>query len=343
MATFQKRGTRWRAIVRKKGHPAQSKSFTTKVQAQRWAAQIELDIENGVFSATEPGLTLTVAELCKLHVKHLERSNDHRHDTQMRSNSKVVSEAFECTLADLSLAMVREFAEARVNVDKVSPATVRHNLMFLSGAISTGVYEAGVPESLRNDYRSWLSVLKRSGLSRPPVSRDRRISPEELDLIYTHVQHNNALVRISYRHVIEFAIESCMRLGEICRLKWEDYDAGKSTIIIRDRKHPTDKKGNHQTVPLLAGAKRIIEEMPRQGEFIFPYSAESVSAGFRRICKFCEITDLKFHDLRHEGVSRLFEKGMPIQEVAMISGHKDWSSLRRYTNLRPADVAEKWS
>ena len=114
-------------------------------------------------------------------------------------------------------------------------------------------------------------------------------------------------------------------------------------MVIRDRKHPTSKKGNHQTVPLLSEAKAVIERMPRKDERIFPYSSDSVSTGFRRITKQCEIENLKFHDFRHEGISRLFEKGMAIQEVAMISGHKSWSSLRRYTNLRPSDIAQKWS
>jgi len=296
-----------------------------------------------VFSVTAPGLSLMVRELCALHAKHLERDNDHRHDVRVKSNSKMVSEAFDCTLADLNYEAVRDWAQARVNVDGVSPTTVKHNLMFLSGAIATGVHEAGVPAELHLKYKNWVESLKRGGYALPPVSRDRRLEVGELDKIFNHVEHNNALVKILYRPLIEFAIASCMRLGEICRIRWDDYDADNSTIVIRDRKHPTAKAGNHQTVPLLADAKAVIDSMPRKGERIFPYSADSVSTGFRRITTFVKIENLKFHDLRHEGISLLFEKGMPIQEVAMISGHRDWASLRRYTNLRPADVAEKWS
>lgn len=51
-----------------------------------------------------------------------------------------------------------------------------------------------------------------------------------------------------------------------------------------------------------------------------------------------KIEDLRFHDLRHEGTSRLFEAGLSIERVALVTGHKDWRMLRRYTNLKPEDL-----
>jgi len=50
---------------------------------------------------------------------------------------------------------------------------------------------------------------------------------------------------------------------------------------------------------------------------------------------------LRFNDMRHEGISRLFEKGFQIPEVALVSGHKDWKMLKRYTNLRPENLLKK--
>src|SRR5208282_6819713 len=53
------------------------------------------------------------------------------------------------------------------------------------------------------------------------------------------------------------------------------------------------------------------------------------------------IENLHFHDLRHEATSRLFEKGLAIQEVAAITGHKTWAMLKRYTHPRPEDLLRK--
>ena len=88
-------------------------------------------------------------------------------------------------------------------------------------------------------------------------------------------------------------------------------------------------------------SQSIIEAQARIDDRVFPYGSESVSNGFRRICRHLEIEDLHFHDLRHEGISRLFERGYQIQEVAMVSGHRDWGSLRRYVNLKASDLSRK--
>jgi integrase len=74
--------------------------------------------------------------------------------------------------------------------------------------------------------------------------------------------------------------------------------------------------------------------MPRVKPEIFPYSTDAISAAFTRACKILGIKDLRFHDLRHEGISRLFEIGRTIPQVAAVSGHRSWSSLKRYTHIR---------
>jgi integrase len=74
---------------------------------------------------------------------------------------------------------------------------------------------------------------------------------------------------------------------------------------------------------------------------IFPYRGASVSAAFQRAAKMCGIHDATLHDLRHEGISRLFEAGLNIPEVSLISGHSSWASLKRYTQIQPAHVLEK--
>ena len=50
---------------------------------------------------------------------------------------------------------------------------------------------------------------------------------------------------------------------------------------------------------------------------------------------------LHFHDLRHEGISRLFEKGLTTEEVMQMSGHRTYAMLARYTHLRTDTLAAK--
>lgn len=126
-----------------------------------------------------------------------------------------------------------------------------------------------------------------------------------------------------------------MRLSEIMNLRWEDMNETKKTILIRSRKHPFMKATNHQTVPLLGDAFTIVMGQSREDPFIFPYNPDSVSAAFERACDALKIDDLRFHDLRHEGVSRLFEKGYSAMEVMMVSGHRDVNSLKRYLQIAP--------
>jgi integrase len=136
-----------------------------------------------------------------------------------------------------------------------------------------------------------------------------------------------------------------MRQDEICRLTWRDVDTATRTVIIRDRKDPRTKSGNHQRVPLLNAtgidAWQLLQEQAKASgnrDRVFPYNGRSVGTAFRRACRELGIDDLHFHDLRHEAASRLFEAGFAIEHVALVTGHRDWKMLKRYTHLRPEDL-----
>lgn len=146
--------------------------------------------------------------------------------------------------------------------------------------------------------------------------------------------------------IIPFAIATAMRLGEIVSIRWSDLNEEKKTVIIRDRKDPKNKMGNDKAVPLLPDAWEIVKRQPRSkddspDDRIFPYLADTVSSTFPRACNELGIVDLRFHDFRHEGTSRLFEMGYQIQEVAIFTGHKSWNSLRRYTQIKPESLHQQ--
>mgnify|MGYP003674437230 FL=1 len=172
--------------------------------------------------------------------------------------------------------------------------------------------------------------------------RERRPSLEELDQIFNAVLANKRQ-KIPVITISVFAIYSCRRLSEICRLRWSDLNVSESTILVREMKHPRKKKGNNVTVNLPPEALKIILSMPRTSEFIFPYNPRSAGTAFRRHRKLVEIEDLRFHDLRHEGISLLFEKGERDHFVMKTSGHQSRQCLDRYVNVqRAGDKFENW-
>jgi integrase len=162
--------------------------------------------------------------------------------------------------------------------------------------------------------------------------RKRRPSTDELNRILGAVAANSRQ-RIPLGKIIVFAIFTCRRLGEICRLRWEDLREAQKTILVRNMKHPRKKKGNDVWCLLTEEALAIIRSMPRVSEFIFPFKPQSVGTAWQRHRDRAEIVDLRFHDLRHEGITRLFEMGLPAAFVAKYSGHKNGGCLFRYEHV----------
>ena len=186
-------------------------------------------------------------------------------------------------------------------------------------------------------------VLRKMGIISKSDERDRRPTLDELDKLMEHF----ATVRarrpnsIPMQKIIVFAIFSTRRQEEISRIVWADLEPGR--VMVRDMKHPGDKAGNDTWCDLVPEAEAVIKSMPKVQPEIFPASTDAISAAFTRACQLLGIEDLHFHDLRHDGVSRLFEMGWNIPHVAAVSGHRSWQSLKRYTHLRQTgDKYENW-
>lgn len=184
-------------------------------------------------------------------------------------------------------------------------------------------------------------TLRHYKLIGPGKTRTRRPTAAELTAIYEALAKRPRLKHL--RDILSLAIITGMRRGEICRIRWLDLDDTRKTVVIRDRKHPTEKEGNDQEIPLIGAAWDIIQAQPKKrgNARIFPYAPNTVSNRFSEICEELGIEDLHLHDMRHEAISALFESGWQIPEVAAVSGHKDWRQLKRYTQIEPATLHNK--
>lgn len=179
------------------------------------------------------------------------------------------------------------------------------------------------------------TVLNKMGLIGKSNQRTRRPSIAELEQLFKYYATAQKQERTPPMvQIILFAIFSTRRQEEICRLEGKDLDAKNLEIVVRDMKNPGEKIGNDVTTTLTPEALALIQKQPATQGAIYPYNHRSVSASFSRACTILGIEDLHFHDLRHDGISRLFEMGLSIPRVACVSGHRSWASLKRYTHIR---------
>ncbi len=189
-----------------------------------------------------------------------------------------------------------------------------------------------------DDAAAQVRALGWSGASR---HRERRPTDEEWARLSAFFEGQAARSDVPMLDLMRFAVASTRRLAEICALQWADIRASDRTAVVRDLKHPLHKIGNDARFKLLSEAWALIERQPRVHAVVFPYSPKTVSAYFTRACRLLEIADLHFHDLRHHGISLLFERGYAIQEVQLVTLHQSWQTLRRYTHLNPGDLKER--
>ncbi|WP_229420510.1 site-specific integrase [Pseudoduganella albidiflava] len=240
-------------------------------------------------------------------------------------------------LPDLTIERLTQHLQARQKAG-AGGVTIAIDLTYLGSVLKAAknLWRLPVDPSVTAGARDNMRYL---GLSPKSKERDRRPTADELTKLKAHFKEK-LRQRIPMPDLIDFAVATAMRLGEIIALRWQDLDERHRTIIIRDRKHPQEKIGNDQEVPLLGEAFDIVLRQPRNSgeDRIFPVTEGSVSTIFPRACNALGIEDLRFHDLRHEGVSRLFEQRYSIEEVALVSGHRDWKMLSRYLHLRARDL-----
>ncbi len=324
MASYTKRGTRWRAQVRRAGHAPIVKTFPSKAAAKEWAEGIEGQIDEG--AAPERPTGGTVADIIAAYRKLrdvarpiLDTSNEHyvlKHLAEGLGEKKAAG----LTVDDL-IAWCKKRRD-----EGAGPYTINMEISKLGTVFRYA--SSGLPDVI-GAARPKLTYL---GLIGGGGRRERRPTSDEFE----------RLVLASpawYADVLLFAVATAMRRGEIVKLRWVDLDEERRIIWVRDRKHPRRKEGNDDAVPLLNGAWDVL--MRQRGvdaDRCFPYHEQTLTKLFTELCRQLGIPDLHFHDLRHEGTSRLFEQGYQIQQVALVTGHRDWKHLKRYTNLKPEDL-----
>lgn len=321
MAYFEKRSTGWCAQIRRKGRKSVSKTFRTKAAAERWAREIEQDMDNGRWLEASVDAPTTLTELLERYLKEVSSKKKGYQDEIYRIRRVMRSEIGAVPLENLQAPMFASWRDQRLQ--EVSAPTVRKDLAIINHAINIAMREWGIGIVV--------NPLAKVSRPAPNKARDRRLEDGEYQKLMDAMSScRNVLIR----PIVQFALETAMRRGEILSLKWGDVDLDARVALLTDTKN-----GESRRVPLSSKAIEILESLQKESEIVFDTTGNSIRMAFDRVLSRAEIEGLRFHDLRHEATSRLFEKGFNIMEVSSITGHKDLSMLKRYTHLRAEDLA----
>ncbi len=340
MATIVKTpsGT-WKAVIRRKGWPTTAKTFRTKRDAEDWSRRTEDEMIRGVYVRRSPSEKMLLEEALDRYLKEItptKRPSTQRAE-KMRAK-KLKSRLGKHALISLTPDVIATYRDDRLEEGK-SNSTVRLELALIGHLYTTAIKEWGLG----------LVYNPVSNIRRPKAGegRNRRLSWSEAKrMLKSCDAHSNPMLGWSVR----IALYTAMRQGEILSLTKDQVDLQRRIVRLNETKN-----GSARTVPLSKRAVRVFREAiahsirPKGVELIFygepgrdekrrPYRINKV---WSDAIKRAGITNLRFHDLRHEAVSRLVEKGLSDQEVAAISGHKSMQMLRRYTHLRAEDLVEK--
>jgi integrase len=237
------------------------------------------------------------------------------------------------TLAKADAATLSRYRDTRLK--QVQPGTVIRELGLLSSIFEMARREWG--------YTAFQNPL--AGLRKPkaPEGRERRLKPGELQAL---IKACSTMAGSWLLHGFQLAIETGLRRGELLAIRWADVNLDAAVLHI-----PLTKTDKARTIPLTDRAIEILTERKAasstDAEYAFPVSTNAFRLAWERCKRRAEragcvgVQQLRFHDLRHEAVSRFFEKGLNTAEVATISGHRDLRMLFRYTHLKPEDILAK--
>lgn len=346
MATYRKRivdgKTKWDVTVKRKGAPRQYKTFQTKNAGEIWAREQERDVERGAWISTDYAERTTVAMLLERYAKEVIPTKKSSVSLKEQSNRVKRSDLGKLPLLALSAERIAQHRNSRLKSKAlsggkngkelnrtVSTQTVRSELALLGRAIEHARREWGLNLPMGNPVRG----VK---LPAPSKARERRTEEDE----YTRII-NEAYASRNPRlgAAIEFATETAMRRGELCRLEWKDVDLKRRVARALETKN-----GDPRDVPLSGRAVALLEKLPRplRGGRVFALSEGGFSQAFKRIVDRLGIENLRLHDLRHEATSRLAVRlNGDVLALSAITGHKTLGMLKRYTHLKAEDLAER--
>jgi len=356
MAYISQRGDYWRAEIRRRGYKPVYRTFDTKQQAQKWARRIEGEMDSGSFVDRSAAERTTLAEALTRYRTEVVPEKRHPYQEERRIDKWLKNDLAHRTLANLRGADFAKYRDVRRAVGRAEN-TIRLELQVIRHLFEIARKEWGM-EGLPNPLDN---IRKPSGSK----ARERRLRPGEFDRLKALLSASrNPWVAPAF----ELAIETTLRQGTLFRLRWEWVDLHNRVVRIPAEARGADNKGVPPVLPLSKRAVSVLRALAALSEDaderharskdgppdirtdlvgpVFATSTNAVICVWKRALRHAsesdpELLTLRWHDLRHEAASRLFEKGLNPLEVASITGHRSMQMLKRYTHLQPEDLLKK--
>jgi integrase len=311
--------------IRRQGHQV-SRTFRLRTDAELWARQLEAELDRG-------GLPTDSRRLRAHNLADLLRRYEAEVVPRKRGADREVymlrvilrHPVARLSLRRLTTTEIAKYRDHRLSL--VKGDTVRRELAIVRHCIEVARRESGfvLPSN----------PVQQVKMPRAGNPRERRAYQGELEKLLTACEGSRSRWLPA---VIQLAVETAMRRSELLAMRWDDVDLEASTVLLRNTKN-----GHPRTVPLSPRALNVIRDMPHCGPTVFTISANALRLAWERLRRRAGVLELRFHDLRHEAVSRFFERGLNVPEVAMSSGHRDPRMLFRYTHPKPEEIATKLS
>lgn len=338
MATIRKRETstgkvRYQAIVRlHEGHD--SKAFSNKTSAKKWAQRVENEIRQGTYSKQQEASKHTVKELIERYeADHaFQQKKDRRNQERQLKFWK--DRIGDKKLIDVSRALIIEVrdelaAETTNRGGLRAPATVNRMLASISHAFS------------KAHEWEWAEQNPVKGVSRmtEPQGRDRYLKDEERQALLDACKALDSTLYL----IVVIALSTGARRGEIVGLEWSDIHWKQGFATLCDTKNSETR-----AMPLVGLAMELLKEhrenrqltdklvFPHPGDRTRPWNFEAL---WRKAKKAAEVEDFRFHDLRHSAASYLAMGGASLAEIAEILGHKTLQMVKRYSHLSTDHVS----
>lgn len=337
MATYKQRASGWwQACVRRKGHPEQYKTFEKKTDAEAWARDIENKMDRGIFQDRSEAEQTTVGDLIDRFetefAPHHYRQREDKKEAWRFQIARLKEELGDYSLAALDQKLVAKYRDDRLkgigNRPAVKGSTVRKEIFMLSKVLGFGETECGIVLPRGNP----IDKVRKPAEGK---ARDRRLTADEWVKVEAQCRRSR---NIYLWPSVELAIETCSRQGELLALTWKHVDLKRKLVHF-----PETKNDEARSVPLSPRAVEILKALPRSIDgVVIPVQRMTLYHVFAAALKRAGINDYTFHLLRHEGLSRLAERGdFSVLEMSAVSGHKTLQMLKRYTHLQAEKLAEK--
>ena len=348
---------RFRAEIRisRKGFAnfKESKTFSSMRLAQKWLAMREEEIEENpdILLGRSDVTNITLANAIEKYLDEVGNEYGRTKTYCLRLIQKFPIAQYIITKirpADISEHVaLRKGGYAKLDLKPIATSTLQHELLHIRGVLSHASVMWDVNVDLAGFDKATAQLRKTRQIS-SSGKRDRLPTTAELKKLteYFYRKWQKPVYSYPMHLIMWFAIFSCRRESEITEMLLADYDEDNEVWKVRDLKNPNGSKGNHKEFNVLEPCRKMIEliqvksvrkRMLNRGydkDLFIPLSPKTIGSEFRNACKILGIDDLRFHDLRHEGCTRLAEEGFTIPQIQQVSLHDSWGSLERYVSVK---------